>query len=300
MTIKANNPIVFGYPGSSVLAQSLAQHLRAPKGEVQFDHFPDEESYVRIKSNVAGKDVIIVCSLHRPDSKFLPLIYFALTAQELKANQILLVAPYLAYLRQDKRFNSGEALSAVYFGQLLSQHFDYLITVEPHLHGDLAMEDIFTIPALGISAAPVIRDWVQTNVNWPLLIGPDQASLELIDQVNQALDAPTSVFTKKRLTGFSVTVEYQDLSEWQQYTPVIIDDIISTGHTMLETLKHIVDQGLPPAICIGVHGIYANHAYTKLRQNHVKDIITANTIQHESNGLDVTELIATKIRPKSP
>src|SRR6516165_4278571 len=115
------SPVIFALPGNEAITGALATQLGAELGTSEVRRFPDGDSYVRLDTPVAGRAVILVCTLDRPDEKFLPLSFMATTARELGADRVGLVSPYLAYMRQDKRFRSGEAVSSVHFAKLLSE-----------------------------------------------------------------------------------------------------------------------------------------------------------------------------------
>ena len=126
-------PLFFALPGNEAMTCSLADRLGAEQGDVELRAFPDGETYLRFAADVAGRSIAITCTLDRPNDKMLPLIFAAATARELGAAQIGLVAPYLAYMRQDRRFKPGEAVTSKQTAQLLSNAFDWLVTVDPHL-----------------------------------------------------------------------------------------------------------------------------------------------------------------------
>ena len=119
-------------PGNETLADELARLSGGAIGTLEIRRFPDGESYVRLIADVAGKDVDFVCTLARPDDQILRLIFAAKTARELGAKTVRLIAPYLAYMRQDKRFQDGESISSTHFAKLLSDCFDSLITIDAH------------------------------------------------------------------------------------------------------------------------------------------------------------------------
>lgn len=132
------------------MAKGLAEHSPGEVVNLQCRSFPDGETYLRFESPVEGRRVAIVCTLDRPDGKFLPLAYAARTATELGAESVGLVAPYLAYMRQDRRFQAGEALTSDIFASLISREFDWLVTVEPHLHRRKSLSEIYGIPKLSL------------------------------------------------------------------------------------------------------------------------------------------------------
>ena len=138
--------ILFALPGNEKLTKSMGSILGLQTGNAEVRHFPDGESYTRILSDVKDAKVVLVCTLNQPDQKVLPLIYMAKAAHDQGAAKVYLVAPYLAYMRQDIQFKPGEAVTSKYFASLLSSYFDKLITIDPHLHRFKSLQDIYTIP----------------------------------------------------------------------------------------------------------------------------------------------------------
>jgi ribose-phosphate pyrophosphokinase len=170
------DPILIPMPGNGPLAAKLAELLSLELGQLETRQFPDGESYLRFVTNPGNRSVLCVCTLDHPDAKVLPLLFAAATARELGASKVGLVAPYLAYMRQDRRFKPGEAVTSREIAGLLSDAFDWLVTVDPHLHRYSALSDIYTIPTRVVHAAPLISDWIKTHVASPLIIGPDNES----------------------------------------------------------------------------------------------------------------------------
>src|SRR5215831_4706490 len=139
-------PLLIAMPGNEAMTRKLAAMLGSEVGEIELRAFPDGETYLRFMSNLFGRTPIIVCTLNRPNEKILPLLFAAATARELGAAKVGLVAPYLAYMRQDRRFKPGEAVTSHEIAQLLSGHFDWLVTVDPHLHRYGSLAEIYRIP----------------------------------------------------------------------------------------------------------------------------------------------------------
>ena len=139
---------------------------------------------------------MLVCTLDRPDDKFLPLVFAAAAARDLGAHGSALSAPYLAYMRQDRRFQPGEAVTSTYFAKLLSSQIDWLVTVDPHLHRRGSLAEIYSIPTQVMHAAPLISDWIRSEVKMPLLIGPDSESEQWVAAVARDAGAPHVVLQK--------------------------------------------------------------------------------------------------------
>ncbi|MCK6438580.1 MAG: ribose-phosphate pyrophosphokinase-like domain-containing protein, partial [Planctomycetes bacterium] len=158
------------------MTQALARHLHAEIGQLALKRFPDGETLVRFDTPVDGCEIALVCTLIHPDDKVLPLLLAAGTARDLGAKSIGLVAPYLAYLRQDQRFHRGEGITSKYFARIVSAHFDWLVTVDPHLHRYRHLGDIYAIPTEVAHSTHAIAAWIRANVDAPLIIGPDSES----------------------------------------------------------------------------------------------------------------------------
>jgi ribose-phosphate pyrophosphokinase len=194
------------------LAAELAVQMGGYLGKLNIRHFPDGETYINMESNVLGAEIIIVASIHQPDDKFLHLYFLCKTLKELGAYSVKLVAPYLAYIRQDKRFKSGVCIYSDLFAHLLSTFIDELITIDPHLHRHHAMEEIYSIPAKAIHAAPLIGEWIKNNIPDAVLVGPDQESEQWVSAVSKDSEKPFIVLKKIRKGDKDVTIQVTDVS----------------------------------------------------------------------------------------
>lgn len=292
--------VLFCLDGNTALFQALQQASIAAQcelqaGDLEVRHFPDGESYVRVLSPVHNADVFILCSLAPADKLIMPLVLLCETLREMGAQRIVLVAPYLAYMRQDKQFRPGEAVSSRHFARLLSAYIDRLITVDPHLHRYNSLDEIYTVPSQVLHAESLISAWIKLNVAQPVLIGPDSESEQWVKGVAQAADAPFMVLEKLRRGDRDVSVSVPDAALLTNRVPVLVDDIISSGHTMLETVAHLRAMGSLPPICIGVHGIFAENADEKLLAAGVGQLVTSNALAHRSNQICLAEMLLAAI-----
>ncbi len=286
------NPLLIPLAGSNALARRLAASTGSEIGEVEWRRFPDGETYFRCDTEISSRNVILFASLDHPDAKFLPLIFAAETARDLGAGSVGLVSPYLAYMRQDRRFQPGEAITSTTFAGMLSAHFDWMTTVDPHLHRRTSLSEIYSIPTRVVHAEPLIAEWVRKNIRQPLLIGPDEESEQWVQSIAKEAGAPHIVLTKVRRSDREVEVSLPKIERWKNCQPVLIDDIVSTGRTMIATIGHLTQAGLPPPICIAVHAIFAESAYRDILASGADRILTTDTIEHESNAIEVTNPLA--------
>ncbi|MBX9805367.1 MAG: ribose-phosphate pyrophosphokinase [Alphaproteobacteria bacterium] len=292
-------PILLSLFTEPALVQQLQILLNADLGRVNHHAFPDGEDYLQIQGDISkeieGRNVIVFDSLHQPDTKTIPLIFLAETARELGAKRVGLVCPYLAYMRQDKRFHPGEAITSTYFARVLSEAFDWVLTVDPHLHRRHSLDEIYTIPSQVIHATDAIVKWVMSHVEQPLFIGPDAESVQWVSSIARLSKAPFVILEKTRTGDREVSVTFPDMSAFMSHTPVLVDDIISTARTMIETVVHVNQKGMNPPVCIGVHGIFAGDAYISLIQAGASKVVTCNTIPHPTNGIDLMPALSEAI-----
>ena len=282
--------IVLALPGNETLAAALAVGLGATEAERLIRRFPDGETYVRVDTPVDGRDVTLVCTLDRADDKLPALLLTAATVRDLGARSVRLVAPYLGYMRQDDRFQPGEGVTSRYVGRLLSAVFDSLLTIDPHLHRHAWLGDVYSIPHDNVSAAPAIGAWIRENVDDPLLVGPDAESEQWVS-VAAAGDLPHVVFTKTRRGDPDVVIETPDLSPYAGRTPVLVDDVLSTGRTMIEAAERLREAGFGAPICTAVHAVYAGDAEAALAAAGLEWIVTCDSIAHSTNAIPVAPIL---------
>lgn len=286
-------PIVFTFSGNELLAENIIAGIKGEKGHFILRQFPDGETYVRVLSDVKEKNIVIVCTFHQADEKILPLLFLCNLLRDLKVRSICLISPYLAYMRQDKQFNPGEAITSEYFAKLLSSLVDRLITVDPHLHRRVSMKEIYSIPCEVLHAALLISDWIKINIPDAILIGPDSESEQWVSEVAKNAQVPFMILQKIRHGDKNVDVSVPEVEKYKDHTPVLVDDIISTARTMIETVKHLKEAGMKAPVCIGVHAVFAGNSYEDLKMSGISRIVTCNTIMHESNAIDISKIIIT-------
>lgn len=289
-------PLLLTFPGRAPFAAALAQYLDLEQVPVEVHRFPDGESLVRVDTRLAGRDCILFCSMRDPDEVLFPLLSMAATARELGARSVGLLAPYLAYMRQDRRFHSGEAVSARPFADLLSSHFDYLVTVDPHLHRYNRLDALYRIPSTVVSAAPMMAQWVRRRVHRPLLIGPDEESLQWVGSVAEMAGAPFLVLNKVRHDERDVEIRMPEHLDVGHHTPVLIDDILSTGNTLEKTVRGLSEQGSPPPVCMAIHAVFAGDAQQLLLDAGASQLVTTNSIEHSTNWIDLSAAVAAALR----
>ncbi|HUS30146.1 MAG TPA: ribose-phosphate diphosphokinase, partial [Kofleriaceae bacterium] len=235
--------VVMAVPGNEDQAAQLASRLGASVVSAEVRRFPDGELYVRVHGDVAGHDVALVGSLYpSPAERFMTVAFLASTLRDLGAKRVGLVAPYLAFMRQDHAFNPGEGVTSGYFAKLVSHTVDWLVTVDPHLHRHNSLDGIYTIPTTIARSAPAIAKWIAKEIQQPILIGPDAESVQWVSAVADSCGAPFVILEKTRRGDRDVSIA-GTLTGLNGHTPVLIDDIVSTGKTLIEATRQLRAAG---------------------------------------------------------
>jgi ribose-phosphate pyrophosphokinase len=285
--------VVIGCTNSCVLAKKIARKLKVPYKKLVVRHFPDGELYIKFPVLPKNKHVIIVQSMYpNPNAALLEAVWAAQTAQELKARKVTVIAPYLCYLRQDKRFHPTEAKSNTIMSALLTCA-DSLLTIDPHLHRIKSLKEIFEIQASHTTANTLLGEYIKKKIRRGIVIGPDGESYQWAEQIAKTAGLPVHVLKKKRYSSRKVRIVVpQELKKKLRHTPaILVDDIVSTGHTLLEVVKQLRKHGTKKIYALAVHGVFAENALQKLRKARVK-VITTNTINNKVAKIDVSGLIA--------
>lgn len=294
--MKPSRLSIIALPGHEAFAEILAGKLGAELAPLSFRRFPDGESYLRVDADLRDRSVVLVASLHQPDPQIPSLLFAADLARDLGAWRVGLVCPYLCYLRQDQRFQPGEALTSRSFARWLSAHLDWLITVDPHLHRYASLDEIYTLNSAVVSAAPAIAAWVQAQIDRPVLIGPDGESEQWIGAVARHGDWPWQVFDKTRHGDREVQMRLPELEAIRSHQPVLIDDIISSGSTIALATRHLVAAGMAAPVVIGVHGLHDDCARRLLREAGVSRLLCCNSVAGPEAVIDLSDLLLAPIR----
>lgn len=286
---------------SEKIAKKIAKALNAKFVKTQVSTFPDGDIYLRFHGDVKKEKLIIVESF-QPNSNeaLLNIIFATKAAKEQKAKKVILVAPYLAFMRQDKEFNKGEAINAHIMAELLNNSVDKLITVDPHLHRIPKMKDVFKIQAINLTSNSVIAQFIKKKYKNVAIIGPDWESYQWADEISREIGVEDTVLHKDRHSTRNVDVKVEKEISLKSKNVVIVDDIISTGNTMIKACREAKKRGAKTVNAIGVHGLFVEKGLGKMKRAGFDDIITVNTIEHETNKIDITPVLLEELRKELP
>jgi ribose-phosphate pyrophosphokinase len=283
------------FPGTTAaIARTLAKQCGGAVANLNYRRFPDGESYFRVEEAVAEHDVVLVCSLDDPDPKTTLLQLIAAELRVRGARSVGLVAPYLAYMRQDARFHPGEPVSARLYAGLISGAVDWLATVDPHLHRVRDLAEIYAIPTRVVHATEPMAAWVRREARDALLVGPDEESRQWVSAVAAAAEVPFVVLRKQRLGDREVRVGVGDLSAYAGRTPVLIDDVVSSGHTLIAAAAELAPQGLHASQCLAVHSLASTATLRELSAFGLT-LVSSDSTVGPTRGFSVAEILAPQV-----
>jgi len=291
MSTAAGKPLVLGFPDYRGEARRFADAADMDFAMVDIHHFPDGESLVRLPEALPG-DVLFFTSLDRPNARLVELELAAGAAYGLGATRLTLVAPYLCYMRQDVAFHPGEAVSQRIIGALLARRFDTLVTVDPHLHRTKSLEAAIPVRhAVTLTAAPAMAAALGERGDLPMLLGPDAESEQWVARIAGMAGLDYGVARKRREGDRDVHITLPDI-EFGGRKVVLVDDVASTGQTLVEAALALGSRGIESISAMVTHALFVGDAIERLNAAGVTDISSTDSIGHSTNRIPLAGLLA--------
>ena len=279
--------IVVSGSQSQNLAFKVAKLLNTRLTRVEYKKFPDNEIYVRVVDEINDDEAVIINTQKNQNDAIVETILLCDALRDEGVKNITLVAPYLAYARQDKKFNPGEAISIRALAKIYSNIVDRLITINPH---ETHIKDFFTIPFIYGDAIPKLAEYVKDKLDNPIVLAPDKGALEFAKTASKILNAEYDYLEKTRLSPTEIQIAPKTLDA-KDRDVLIVDDIISTGGTMATAVKLLKEQGAKKIIAACVHPVLIGDALNKLYSAGVEEVVGTDTYLSEVSKVSVAEII---------
>ncbi|QOR39523.1 ribose-phosphate diphosphokinase [Billgrantia diversa] len=277
-------------------AKRLAAAAGLEARPVGLHRFPDEELCLRLPLAELPPSLVIYRSLNRPNDKLVELMLLVRHAREQGVEHLVLVAPYLAYMRQDVAFNQGELVSQRLVGGFLAELFDAVLTVDPHLHRIERLEQAVPVRhAITLSGVPQLATAIAERRPDALLLGPDIESQQWVECAARVAELEYDVCTKKRHGDLDVEIVLPSL-DLAGRRVVLLDDIASSGHTLAVATQKVLSAGAASVDVAVTHALFAGDALNVIRQAGVGEVWSTDTIAHESNTVFMAPVIARALR----
>ncbi len=288
--------IVVGCSGGVHLASRIAKLLNARYVPLSVDSFPDGESHIRLDASLREEMIVLVQSFYgNINDKLIEVVFAAHTARLKKAKKVILVSPYFCYLRQDKEFHPGEAVSIHAIGDMLSPFLDHVMVMDPHMHREKRLDHIFHCKTTRLSANHLVASYIKKHIRRPLIIGPDGESYKWAQHIAEMIGCDFTILRKTRHSSTKVTIHFEKKIDPKTKNLVIIDDMISTGNTIIETVKALRKQGIHKITVFAVHGIFVKNALARFKQAKIP-VLTTNTLPSPKAKIDISTLLSQELQ----
>jgi ribose-phosphate pyrophosphokinase len=283
---------VHAFADAARFARDLARFAGLACAPVRVHRFPDGESLIHV-ATPAGADAVLVRSLHEPNAKLVEVLLAADALRRAGAHRVTLVAPYLAYMRQDAVFAPGEPVSQRVVGGLLGRAFDRVLTVEAHLHRIARLSEVVHARGRSLSAAAAVAAWIR-RAGADVVVGPDVESAPFVAAVGRAAGVRTVVGKKVRLGDARVRLRLPRIADARH--AVLVDDIAASGGTLAAAARALRQAGVARVDAFVVHAVFARGALSRIRAAGVRRIASSDTIPHPTNAVRVAPLVAAHLR----
>ncbi|ABR55295.1 ribose-phosphate pyrophosphokinase [Methanococcus vannielii SB] len=280
--------IIIPGPNSQNISKEISKLTNSELARVETKQFPDGELYVRIHSDVTGKDAVIIDTQNMQNDSIVRAILLCEALREEGVNSITLVLPYLAYARQDKKFNYGEPVSIKSLAKVYSSICDRIITINPH---ESHIKEFFTVPFISGNAIPKLAEHAGVKLEKPLVLSPDKGAVELAKSAAEVLNCEYDYLEKTRLSPTEIKIAPKNL-DVNGKDVLIVDDIISTGGTMATAISMLIEQGARCVIAACVHPVLIGDAINKLHVGGAFEVVGTNTYPSEVSKVCVSTIIA--------
>jgi ribose-phosphate pyrophosphokinase len=290
--------VIQSLPEGAADAARLAKRLDVPMHAIDVHRFPDGE--LRITVAPAAATTILYIPLDRPNDKLLALLFAAEALRRGGARRLVLVAPYLCYMRQDAVFQEGEAISQKVIGPLLARTVDRVITVDAHLHRTHDIRDVFPgIEAEDLSAMPAIAEALHSIDPATVVVGPDEESRPWVSDLAARLDLAHAVARKTRGGDRSVEINFADATEFKGQPALLVDDIVSSGGTLIACTRALRAAGATAIDAVITHALFPPEMMRDFARAGLRSIRSTTSVPHPTNAIALDEILAAALHTEA-
>lgn len=273
------------------VSRKLASIFSCNVSGVVRKRFPDNEMYLKIIDDVKGEDVLLVGNT-RSDQDIIEYLLLLDAIKEEEPKSITAVVPFFGYARQHMRYNNGEPVSSKVFTQAINQYADRIITVELH---DEQTLDYSKVPFTDIKIInPIYKYFMDKNIDF--VISPDDGGYERVKLMGSKLGIPAYYIDKKRIDSTTVKMTLPE-EDYKDKNILILDDIISTGGTIIKASRMLKDKGVRNIYACAIHGVFANNSNEKI-ERYVNELTVTDTIETKYSNITISGEIAESLKDK--
>ncbi len=291
------NAIIQALPSAEKDAARLASTLGIRMDTIQLHRFPDGELRVTVGS--AAATTIVYAPLDQPNEKLLTILFAAEALRRNGARRLVLVAPYLCYMRQDAAFHKGEAISQRVVGPMLAHSFDRVVTVDAHLHRTKNIEYVFPgIEADDLSAMPAIEHFLRGMTFDPqtIVAGPDVESTQWVGDLAGRLGLKYAVASKTCSGDRSVEIVFPDPKILKGRQVLLVDDIVSSGGTLVTCARALIAAGATAVDAVITHALFPPQMTQAFLDAGLRSIRSTSSVPHPTNAILLDSVLSDALR----
>ncbi|MEM1247312.1 MAG: ribose-phosphate pyrophosphokinase [Acidobacteriota bacterium] len=287
---------IFGGRAHPALTKEISDYLELDVGEVTLFDFSDGETFFQIEENVRGRDVFVVQPTCPPvNSNFVELLIMLDTFKRSSASRVTAVIPYYGYARQDKKDKPRVPITAKLVADLVSAAgADRILTMDVHA---AQISGYFDVPVDHLFAAPVLLDEIRKlGLDEPMIVAPDAGGVARARAIAKRLDSDLAIVDKRRVAANQAEV-MNVIGNVEGRNVVIVDDIIDTGGTLVNTVESLKDQGASGVYAVGIHGVLSGPALDRINESALDKVLVTNTTPQEEKLSRCGKLVPLTVAP---
>ncbi|GAC1353463.1 MAG: ribose-phosphate pyrophosphokinase [Herpetosiphon sp.] len=269
---------VFAGNSNPNLAREIVAHLNLNLGRAMVGRFKNDETRIKLEENVRGSDIFIVQSLTTPvDHHLMELLIMIDAVRRASASRVTAVIPYYGYAKQEKKTSGREPITAKLVANLIATAGAHrVLTMDLHAP---AIEGFFDIPVDHLQAGPLLVDYFERKALKNIVaVSPDAGGVGRANRFRERIGGSLAIIAKQRPEP-DVSEVIEMVGDVADKTAIIVDDMISTGGTLIEAAKALKARGAERVFACATHGIFAGAAFDQIGLSPLEEIVVTNTIQ---------------------
>lgn len=288
----ANTLKIFAGRQTRPLAERVCRHLDLPLGQARTTVFPDSELLVKLDEDVRGRDCFIILSTCEPvNDNLVELLIFIDCLKRASASRVTVVTPYFGYARQDRKDEGRVPITAKLVANIITAAgADRVLALDLHA---AQLQGFFDLPVDHLSATPVFFDYfnsIREELGEVCLVSPDVGNMKVAERMQNLLGGDFALINKRRVSGSEIKVQNL-IGSVQGKSVLMIDDIISTGSTVCEAARLVMDHGATQVIAAATHAVFAGLAAERLAEAPISRLVVTNSIPCDARSEPVRHKI---------
>ncbi|MGE5557890.1 MAG: ribose-phosphate diphosphokinase [Bacillota bacterium] len=276
---------IFSGSSNPALAEKVSFYLGLSPGGVLISRFASGEIYVRYEESIRGADTFLIQTFGYPvNENIMELLIMIDALRRASAGRITACIPYYAYARQEKKVAPREPITARMLADVLhTVGTDRIIVMDLHAP---AIQGFFNMPVDHLTALPLLANYIGAlKITDGVVVAPDAGSVKKAENLAARLDLPLGVMYKRR-PRHNVAEACFFTGDVEGKTPIIIEDIIDTGGSILQVVKSLLAGGAKPEIYVlASHGVLSGNALDRMNLPEIKQIVLTDSLPLDNSRL---------------